>query len=226
MGGPNQSDHQMPVPSSNYPNNAYPPYPNNGMNQNYGPLQRQLMQNDLVFAIWINPAQYSRFGGEIMLGGIDENRYMGEIYFHRINSWFDWQMPLSYVMLGSQVISCQEGCNAVLDTGANSLVGPRRDVNQLYQEIQAEYNREADLWLVDCNRIDSYPQMVFKLDDTPYILYPSHYIKMFRYNDQTYCHLALKPWDKRDWLLGTTFIGAYYTIFDFSSRRVGFATPR
>uniref|UniRef100_A0A6G1SAW3 Cathepsin D n=1 Tax=Aceria tosichella TaxID=561515 RepID=A0A6G1SAW3_9ACAR len=231
--GDHQSEPNYP-PYPNQQSNYYPPqhypqssssYPPMG-NQNYGPLQQQLMQTDLVFAIWINPAQHSRFGGELMVGGIDENRFVGEIYFHRINSWFDWQLPLSYVMLGSQVISCPNGCNAVLDTGANSLVGPRQDINQLYQELQAEYNRDADLWLVDCNRIDSYPQMSFKFNDTPYTIYPRHYIKMFRFRDQVYCHLAIKPWDKPNWLLGTTFIGAYYTIFDFSSRRIGFATPR
>lgn len=192
----------------------------------YRPSSGQLNQADLVFAIWINPNQNSRYGGELMLGGVDENRFVGDIFFHRINSWFDWQLPLTYVQLGSQIISCSNGCNAIFDTGANSLVGPRQDIELIYQELQAQYERDADLWTVDCARIDQYPSLVFRLDDTPYMIYSRHYIRMFRYSDNVVCYLTIKPWDQPNWVLGTSFIGAYYTVFDFSGRRIGFATPR
>ena len=186
----------------------------------------QKPSSELMFAFWINPNQNSRYGGELMLGGVDENRFVGDIYFHRINSWFDWQLPLSFVQLGGQLVSCQNGCSAILDTGANSLVGPRQDVELIHQEIGARYERDAGLWLVDCNLIDQYPTLLFKIEDTPYVIYARHYVKMFRFKDSILCHLAIKPWDQQNWVLGTSFIGAYYTVFDFSSRRVGFATPR
>lgn len=226
MGHLQQQQEQQPyLPESGPAGGMYrppPPPPHMG-----GQYQPAVAGADLMFAIWINPNQNSRYGGELMLGGVDQNRFVGDIFFHRINSWFDWQLSLAYVQLGGQVVSCPNGCNAILDTGANSLVGPRQEVEQIYQELQARYEPDAHLWLVDCNKIDQYPSLVFSLDATPYTIFSRHYIRMFRFRDNVVCHLAIKPWDRNgDWLLGTSFIGAYYTVFDFASRRVGFATPR
>lgn len=182
--------------------------------------------NHLMFSFWFNPNQNARHGGELMMGGLDENRFYGDIFYHRLSSWFEWQVPLTYVMLGGQIMSCANGCHANLDTGANSLVGPRKDVEQIYAALDAKFERDANMWLVDCNRLDQQPNLVFKIEDSHYTLYPRHYIKLFRYRDNILCRMAIKPWDNRNWLLGTSFIGAYYTVFDFSSRRIGFATAR
>lgn len=181
---------------------------------------------ELIFSIYINPNQNSRYGGDLMLGGIDEERFYGDINFHRVINWFDWQLSLMSVQLGGQVISCASGCTATFDTGANSIVGPKEDVQLVYSQLDAHYDMDAKVWIIDCNRLDSYPQLVFRLDNTPYVLYPRHYTRMFRYKGSPVCYLAIKPWDRPDWLMGTSFIGAYYTVFDFGNRRMGFATPR
>lgn len=179
----------------------------------------------LTFAFWFNPNQNSRHGGELTIGGVDESRFVGDIYFHRVGSWFEWQLPLNIVMLGAQPISCTNGCFATLDTGANSLVGPRPDVEAIYSQLNAQYDRESELWMIDCNLVDQNPIMIFRLDEVPYQIYPRHYTRMFRFRERVFCHLAIKPWDNQNWLLGTSFISAYYTVFDFGGRRIGFATP-
>lgn len=204
--------------------NSNAPYPYNHNHQTN--MYNAMSYPDLMFSFWYNPNQNSRHGGELMLGGVDEARFQGEIYFHRVNNYFDWQLALSYVMLGRQIVSCSYGCHAVLDSGANSIVGPRPDVEAIYADVQAYRDRDADLWLVDCNHIDSLPQMTFRVDDTPYVILPQHYIKMYKFRDNIVCQLAIKPWDNQNWLLGTSFMSAYYTVFDFANRRVGFATPR
>lgn len=221
-------------PNNNYqdqhdhPNNQISPYPSqDGANFAAGYYRQPgAAYTNLMFSFWFNPNQNSRHGGELMLGGVDENRFFGDLFYHRLSSWFEWQLPLSYVMLGGQVISCANGCHASLDTGANSVVGPREDIEAIYNSLEAQYERDANLWLVDCNKIDRYPNLVFKIEETPYTLLPRHYIKLFRYRESVVCHLAVKAWDRHDWLLGTSFIGAYYTVFDFAGRRVGFATAR
>lgn len=179
----------------------------------------------LTLGFWFNSNQNSRFGGELTIGGVDEARFMGDVYFHRVSSWFDWQLPLNYVMLGSEPISCTDGCFASFDTGANSIVGPREDVESIYNQLSANYDRGSGLWLVDCDNVDRNPVLVFRLDDQPYTLLPRHYIKLIRFKGHNICYLAIKPWQQRSWLLGTSFIGAYYTVFDFGGRRIGFATP-
>lgn len=192
----------------------------------YRSSQQHQMPYLLLFGLWFNPNQNSRHGAELMLGGVDENRFSGDIFYHKLTSWFEWQVPVAHVMLGSLVVSCSSGCHASLDTGANSVVGPRQDVESIYSDLQAHYEQDSGLWLVDCQRLDQYPLLMFRIDDTPYTLLPRHYIRLFKYRDNIVCHLAIKAWDQPNWLLGTSFIGAYYTVFDFANRRVGFATPR
>lgn len=68
---------------------------------------------------------------------------------------------------------------------------------------------------------------MFQIDHVRYIIGAGHLIrKDLRSDNSTGCYLALKAWDRPNWLLGTNFMTAYYTLFDFSQRRVGFATPR
>lgn len=215
------------VPMNNtYPsnNNYVPPVDEYGRQVPYYGQRQHIF--DLVFSIYINPNQNSQYGGDIMFGGVDEERYYGTINFHRVVNWFHWQISLMGVQFGGQVVSCPNGCTATLDTGANSIVGPKEDVDLIHSQLEARYEIEAKAWTIDCNRLDTFPMLTLRFDNTPYALYPRHYTRMFRYKNQVVCVLAIKPWDKPDWLLGTSFIGAYYTVFDFGNRAVGFATPR
>jgi len=219
-----------PMPAGAYGGNIRPNQ-SHGNNGYYGGGQNRPTgltnpRLDLVFAFWFNPNQNSRDGGELMIGDLDESRFRGEIIFHKVNSWFDWQLHMQHVLLGSQIVSCQSGCNAIFDTGANSLVGPREDIERIYQELGAYRDERANMMLVDCSRIESYPTFTFRIDGYPYLIYPSHYIRVFRFNNRLFCYLAVKPRDSPDWVLGTSFIGAYYTVFNFSQRLIGFATPQ
>lgn len=211
------ADLQTPPSQPDYPGTGY-------AGANYYRVGHQ--QSGLVMAFWFNPNQNSRHGAELTLGGVDENRFVGDIYFHRVNSWFDWQLPVSLVMLGGEVISCSTGCTAILDTGANSLVGPRQDVEAIYSALGAKHDRDSNLWLVDCARVSQYAPVTLRIEDVPYTLYSSHYVKMFKFRESVVCYMGIKPWDNAGWILGTNFVGAYYTVFDFAQRRVGFATPR
>lgn len=179
------------------------------------------------FSIWLNPNKSSSFGGELVLGGADEDRYMGDIFYHRSINRFNWEVRLSGVQVGGQVVSCAKGCTATLDSGVSSFFGPRDDVEQIYSLLNARHEPEGDLWVVDCNRTNEYPQLVFRLEeDVPYIVFPRHYINKFDYAGGTVCYIAIETWFRPGWKFGTNFLSAYYTVFDSADRRVGFATPR
>lgn len=181
---------------------------------------------NLGFGFWFNPNLSSRLGGELTLGGADPRRFYGQFQFHSINSWFYWQLKLNDVMFNNRLISCPSGCNAILDTGANSIVGPHQDVEVIYEELGAKYDRESELHLVECETVQNLPSMKFTFDHIPYTILPNHYIRMTTFNRRNYCYVGIKAWNKVDWLLGTSFIGAYYIYFDFSNRAVGFAASQ
>lgn len=181
---------------------------------------------ETMFGMWINPNKSSSYGGELVLGGLDEDRFIGDIFYHRVINRFDWQITLLSVQLGGQVISCTKGCTATLDSGVNSFFGPRDDVEMIYKLLQARREPESNLWIVDCDRVNEYPQLLFRLEDVPYSLFPRHYINKFDHLNKTVCYIAIETWLKPGWILGTNFLGAFYTVFDSGNRRVGFATPR
>lgn len=196
--------------------NGVPPQQSNYYGDNRG----------LLFGLWFNPNQQSRHGAELTLGGIDPTKMSSELSSHRMASYTDWILNLSNVKFGGRVISCPSGCSAILDTGAFSVVGPQQDVESIYTILGATLDEASGLRLVECDKIETYPDLTFSFDGTPYKLEAAHYVKLFRYKGNIACYLAIKPWDRDDWVLGTTFIGAYYTVFDQGNRRISFATPR
>lgn len=180
--------------------------------------------NPYIFGFWFNPDQQSTYGGELTLGGVDPRRIGRSINYHKVVGWHEWRLSLRAVKLGSKVVSCSQGCDAIFDTGANSIIGPKEDVEGIYSMIQATHDESSNLWLVNCEDIDSLPNLIFVIDNYSYLITPHHYVKLFKYKGSLVCHLAIKPWEENRWILGTTFIGAYYTVFDFNHRQIGLAS--
>lgn len=182
-----------------------------------------------AIGFWFNPDQQSRHGGELTLGGYDRNRIGGgnRFSFHRTRNGFeDWSLTLNRVSFGSQRLGCLDGdCVARLETGINSIVGPREEVEQIYSILGTSFDPNSEFAQVNCADIQAMPQLTIVLDNSPYVLYPVHYVKRFMYKNSQVCYLAIKPWDQQNtWILGTTFIGSYYTLFDFKDQQIGFAT--
>lgn len=186
----------------------------------------QYNQHRMMFSFWFNPNQQASHGGELVLGGVDPSKISSNFQFHRTSGWTDWRLSMSSVRFGSKVISCQDRCAAIFDTGANSIVGPKDDVEAIYSNLGVHKDQNSDLVIVNCGDIDSFPELTFHFDNQPYLILPRHYVRMFNYKGGIVCYMAIRPWDRPDWLMGTTFIGAYYTVFDYENRQIGFATPR
>ena len=182
--------------------------------------------NESVYALWFNPDQDSPNGGELMLGGVDESRFTGEISYHDCDTVIEWAVAVWSVHLGDKVVSCEKGCTATVDSGSNLMFGPIRDVAQIYAQLNANHWIDNGFWTVDCNRLDELPSLVFKIDETLYPISPRQYTRKFYHHDNPICQLLIEARYSSDWALGTSFLGAHYSVFDFKNRRVGLATPR
>lgn len=183
------------------------------------------------FSFWFNPILDSPQGGELILGGVDQTRYQGKIFWHPlIGVHSQWTIGLQHVGIGGQTVGCFEhGCEAVLSTGLNEVYGPRDEVNKIYRFLNTSH-QESGLELIDCRRRSSLPLITFTIHGIPYVLLPSNYVRKTTdggiFKSET-CYVAILASDKAGkWILGTNFIGSYYTIFDMTYRQVGFATLR
>lgn len=180
---------------------------------------------ELKFSFWFNPDVLSRRGAELILGGVDASRHMGQIFYHKTNKNTRWQLGMNSVKINSAVSACATGCNAILDTSTQYLSVPRNEVEGFFDKLGVSFRGSSKLHLVDCNR--SLPPIDFVVDSIAYRITPMHYINKRVVNGKVTgeCYLGIKAHRSSDWVLGTNFLSAYYTVFDAQNKQVGFATP-
>lgn len=195
--------------------------------------------DNLQFSYWINPVLDSRQGGELILGGVDVNRFQGKIYWHPISGLSTrWSIGLQQVILGHQTVSsCAASgpsrCEAVISSATNEIYGPKGDVDRIYGLLNTTRQPSTGLELIDCRRLAKLPVLAMVIDGIPYTLLPSNYVRRMTtgsiFKTET-CYVAILPntdrSNTRTWTLGTNFLGSYYTIFDITYGQVGFATLR
>merc|ERR1711874_627758 len=110
---------------------------------------------------------------------------------------------------------CDGGCKAIVDTGSSLLVGPTDETRAINRKIGGvELIPGTGQFFMDCNSIDSLPDINFMLEITQ--------------QGQTQCisgfmGMDFPPQMDVDWILGDVFIGKFYTEFDMGNDRVGFA---
>lgn len=191
-----------------------------------GLVEAHLIDN-LQFSLWFNPVLDSNQGGELVLGGVDQARYQGQVYWHRLASVSNqWSLMLQYVGLGGQIVG--HSARAILSSGLNEIYGPREEVRQIYSLLNTTRQQRGELELIDCRRLPSLPVLTFTIDGIPYALLPSNYIRKTTdgsiFKSET-CYVAILASNEAGkWILGTSFLQAYYSIFDMTYQQVGFAS--
>ena len=96
-----------------------------------------------VFSFWLNrdaAAGGDGEGGEIVLGGVDPDHFVGEHTWLNVTREGYWQIAMDDVKLGGvSVGQCgKKGCAAIVDTGTSLLAGPTKVVEALNKKIGAK----------------------------------------------------------------------------------------
>lgn len=213
-----------------------------------GPSTRNLLTSlvnanlldNLQFSLWFNPVLDSAQGGELVLGGQDPMRYSGQLYFHSLAGpagGDQWALNLQHVGVGQLLVSCNNmRCQAVISSGVNAIYGPSSEVKKIYDLLNTSTDggggQPNRLQLLDCRRIQSLPTLSFTIDGIVYALLPSNYVRRTRdgslFKRET-CYVNIMAADgpvPNQWVLGTSFLEAYYSFYDLTHRQVAFGTAR
>ncbi|KAB1261721.1 Gastricsin [Camelus dromedarius] len=201
-------------------------------------LQGMLQEGALtcpVFSFYLSSQQSSQDGGAIVFGGVDNSLYTGQIHWTPVTQELYWQIgieepPISSpfrFLIGDQTSGwCSQGCQAIVDTGTSLLTVPQQFMSALLQATGAQEDQYRQ-FLVDCNNTQSLPTFTFIISGVQFPLPPSSYILN---NDEGCCTVGVEvtylPSQNGQplWILGDVFLRSYYSVYDMSNNRVGFAT--
>uniref|UniRef100_A0A3B3QVY1 Progastricsin n=1 Tax=Paramormyrops kingsleyae TaxID=1676925 RepID=A0A3B3QVY1_9TELE len=195
------------------------------------PVMDNMIRQDLlqynVFAFYLTRNEEE--GSEVAFGGVDTSKYQGQIYWAPVTAEVYWQIAINGFLINNRATGwCNEGCQAIVDTGTSALTCPQQYLGYLMQAIGAQANQNGGYY-VSC-QATNLPTLTFNINGIKFPLPPSAYInKIEQYGGNKYCRVDISstylPSQNGQplWILGDVFLRQYYSVYDRQNNRVGFA---
>nr|BAU16176.1 pepsinogen A1 [Cynops pyrrhogaster] len=173
-----------------------------------------LLPQDL-FSVYLSANGAS--GSVVIFGGYETQYYSGAMNWIPLSAEGYWQITVDSVTMNGNVIACNGGCQAIVDTGTSLIAGSSTGVANIQSAIGAYQDSNGE-YVVNCNSISSLPDIVFNINGVGYPVPASAYI------NQNYCNINFQQTPVDLWILGDVFIREYYVVFDRSGNQVGLAS--
>ncbi|KAM4609823.1 renin [Polymixia lowei] len=205
-------------------------YPNvaiDGITPVFDRIMSQHVLKEEVFSVYYSRDPKHSPGGELVLGGTDPNYYTGTFNYMGTKDTGKWEVIMKGVSVGEEMMFCEEGCTAVIDTGSSYITGPASSVSLLMKSIGAQLDESG--YKVNCDIVKALPTVTFHLGGQQYVLTQEDYILRQSQFEGDVCTVTFRGLDVPPptgpiWILGANFIARYYTEFDRRNNRIGFAT--
>ncbi|PVU91667.1 hypothetical protein BB559_004045 [Furculomyces boomerangus] len=197
--------------------------------------QRKLQRN--VFGIQLSDGDKSY--GRITFGRVDDSLYKGKMYWFPVVEKGSWKLMMDDINYEKPNIkSCTEfikknralenkqsqnksgnldkPVHALIDSGTSFILGKWEVINKLNHEIGADINTG----FISCSKINTLGMLIINIQGILFKLSSKEYIYHNKITNT--CQSALIP--KRDlsyWVLGNSFMGKLYSVFDFDNHKIG-----
>ncbi|KAL6419926.1 hypothetical protein ACFW04_011052 [Cataglyphis niger] len=183
----------------------------------YNMVQQGLVEKP-IFSFYLNRDDSSEVG-ELLLGGVDPNHYVGKLNYVPVTRKGYWQFTMDGMTIGNAVVTSR--CQAIADTGTSLIIGPSDAIEIIYQNIGADSNG-----FVDCNLLDQLPSVDIILNSVTYTLTPHDYVLVEEDDGYMTCMSGFSSSNSALWILGDVFLRPYYSVYDLGNDQVGFARSK
>ncbi|XXH05352.1 Elongation factor G, mitochondrial [Hypoxylon texense] len=209
-------------------------------------LQKQGLINTNAYSLWLNDLDANT--GSILFGGIDTEKYQGDLT--RINIYKDSSSQaftsFTVAMTSLQAVSSTGSDSlssssfpipVVLDSGTTFSYLPTDLAEQVWREVGAEYYPQYGVPLLPCNMENSaghfsfgfggsggpvinvtMDELVVSLADGDPYTFPSG-----QYSGQAACQFGLQNFSSSTYLLGDTFLRSAYVVYDLVNNEIALA---
>lgn len=182
--------------------------------------------DEAVFGFYLAP-QGGSTGGQMTLGGVDNNHFEGELDWHKVRRKGYWEIDLPKIRLGDDVADVDGG--AAIDTGSSLIVLNTDMADMINKQIGAKKNF-AGQYTVECDTVPNLPEFAFYFGGKEYTLQGSDYTLGAGGTGGTcvsgFMGMDLPEHMKDLWIVGDVFLRKYYSAYDLGNNRVGFALAK
>jgi hypothetical protein len=194
---------------------AYPTIAEDGVTPLFDNMISQHLVTQPLFSVFLDSVEGDTMSS-IYFGAIDSSKFVGPLRYEPVVSQTYWTVKFdAFIINGKDISGCNRraACRAIVDTGTSLILGPPEAIDKLGIDVKP-----------DCSNWKSLPPLTIKLSVTNFTLGPEFYVVRFDDGNGEQCNLGIQGVDGLPfWILGDTFIRAYYVVFDRGQNRVGFA---
>jgi hypothetical protein len=187
--------------------------------------------NHKIFSFWLGKgatqeAPEVAFGGLLTIGGYDKDYFVGHI------TWVDivkparyWMFETDEVKIGSETV--QTKARAIADTGTSLLITTVEVLTVIVKNLGL---KDSDFsqgeYFVPCTDVKKMPSLTFKIAGVDFELMATDF---FLSIGSGYCMLGIEADEGASfghdsyWLMGDVFLSKFYSVWDVSQKKIGFA---
>jgi len=183
-------------------------------------MERYRTANSLhmpVFSVFLSDSEQEE--SEVTFGSFKEEHMASELFWVPITKTSGyWEVQIDDITFNGEPRKLCEECKVAVDTGTSMLAGPTSVIHKLREQLRVKS---------DCSNYDSLPKLGFIVGGRILDLAPKEYIN----KDGGACSVTLMSLDVPPpkgplFILGIPFLQKYYTVYDNSQDRVGFAVAK